>query len=436
MAKVLLIDFDKNDQSFLISQKYDVDLVSTGSLFDPEKVRAAVLKSEALFLSLSPRSGEHLVGFHKVIDNRLAEGGLAVCFLEVGDPGSLTAVTGDLGSLPLDEVARPETITFSPKALFHVPFERYRPFLKKAFRLSDEPLPEGEWNANQAGGKTLEIFAKSAEGFPVSALSRKGKGFLLLLPSFGNKNAEIINFILRNMNFIDSLTGGDQMPHWLEKEEYAFPEVKVLFLKKEEEKKRHEEAMAEIDRLIDQEKRQSQEYFHNLLSAEGPELKKAVQETLRYLGWTKAIDVDEYWKKVIRDKEEDIWLLEESDKPVEPSLRMDQLIMVIVRADKNWASDEDYALLQKYKGRRMQEFGNTRMKAVLIGNYFQATEPKERQNPFSAVQIEEAVKDGNGLMSTWELFKAVKAEKGGKLTKESIREVITTRNGLIDFNPE
>ena len=82
----------------------------------------------------------------------------------------------------------------------------------------------------------------------------------------------------------------------------------------------------------------------------------------------------------------------------------------------------------------MQEFDNTRMKAVLIGNYFAAAEAKGRPNPFSAAQIEEAQKDGNGLLTTWELFRAVKAEKEGQITKDAVREQIKDKTGLITFD--
>ena len=82
----------------------------------------------------------------------------------------------------------------------------------------------------------------------------------------------------------------------------------------------------------------------------------------------------------------------------------------------------------------MQEFDNTRMKAVLIGNYFSAAEAKSRPAPFSAAQIEEAQKDGNGLLTSYELFRAIKAEKEGRVTKDAIRDQIKLKTGLITFD--
>ena len=140
-----------------------------------------------------------------------------------------------------------------------------------------------------------------------------------------------------------------------------------------------------------------------------------------------------YDRMLIRSKEEDAWLIEAPGPSVEASLRKESLIIVLVRAGKAGAADVDCALLQKYKGRRMQEFDNTKMKAVLVGNYFSAADPRTRGNPFSALQIEEATKDGNGLLTTWDLFKAVKAEKEGRVAKDALRAQVKQKSGVITF---
>lgn len=82
----------------------------------------------------------------------------------------------------------------------------------------------------------------------------------------------------------------------------------------------------------------------------------------------------------------------------------------------------------------MQEFDNTKMKAILIGNYFSQTEAKLREVPFTETQIGEAAKDGNGLLTTYELFRAIKAEKEKKISKEAIREQMKNKVGLISFD--
>ncbi len=114
-------------------------------------------------------------------------------------------------------------------------------------------------------------------------------------------------------------------------------------------------------------------------------------------------------------------------------MRKESLILVIIRGGRNWATDDECGLLQKFKGRRMQEFDNTKMKAVLLGNYFSGADPRTRGNPFSAAQIEEAVRDGNGLLTTYELFKAVKAEREGRVKSGDLRAQVKQKTGLITF---
>jgi hypothetical protein len=254
------------------------------------------------------------------------------------------------------------------------------------------------------------------------------------LPWFGPKNIDVAEFILRDvLPKLDLKAGETEEYGWLDGEEYTFPVLKDLFVRRIEEKERHEQALLEIEDRIREARATEQESFNTLLKGEGQDLKKAVVQALQNLGWGKVVDVDEYWKKVIRNKEEDVWLIETGDHPVEVSMQREPLILVLVKSNKNWATDDECALLQKYKGRRMQEFDNTKMKAVLIGNYFTPQEAKLRNSPFAPIQCEEAQKDGNGLLTTYELFKAVKAVKEGKVRQEDIRKQLQEKTGLIQF---
>jgi hypothetical protein len=436
MAKVLFLDFDDTERNRLASEKYDVELKSTGWRSGKEAPLEIPAESEIIFYHLENHGGNDRSGLHADVHEALARrveaGARVVCFIGGGEPYQLTNLVGPFPSLRFQDSVRSESILFNPRALFHVPLERFRPFIAKAYKLLPEAAAEGVWEGSGPEGK-LEILAKSADGFPVSLLVGKGKGYVLLLPSFGAKNIEIVDYLLKDK--LPLTAGGPETPaeRWIEHEDYVFPELKELFARKDEEKRRYEQALADLDRRIAEAKAVGQEEFHKLLTAEGTVLTKAVVHALRFLGWGKVVDVDEYWKKVIRDKEEDVWLIETEGPSVEVSLHKEELLLVVVRSGKAWATDDEFALLQKYKGRRMQEFDNTKMKAVLIGNYFSAVDARTRSNPFSAVQVEEATKDGNGLLTTHELFKAVKAEKEGRVIQGALRAQIKQKTGLITF---
>jgi len=220
---------------------------------------------------------------------------------------------------------------------------------------------------------------------------------------------------------------------WLDTPDYVFPGLLEVYGELDEENERHRQVTARLRERIGEIKSGEQGQFNRLLTAEGRDLQDAVIKALKYLNWLNVVDVNEYWKHVIRVKEEDIWLLDEDEKSIEQLIRDSPITMVMVKSGEGGASDEDGLNLQRYKGRRMQEFNNTRFKAVLIGNFFCRVEAKLRETPFSETQIAEAAKDGNGLLTTYELFKAIKAEKEKKTTKEAIREQFSGKVGLITF---
>ncbi len=434
MAKIALIDFSPADRDRLVAEKYDVALVSTGR----DEPLDLAGDTEFVFCQIegAAEAGgpEPQAGSSEALIARVREGLRVVCFIGGGPMSRLTAIVGPVDGLQVGESSRADAVVFSPRALFHVPFERFKPFIAKAFRLLPEALGEGVWEKDSPTNGRLEVLAKTGDGAPVAMLVRKGQGYLMFLPSFGPKNVDIADHLLRDKLPLAAEAAAGEGADWLDADEYVFPELKALVSRRDEEKRRFEDVLADYDRQIKVLKGGGQEDFLRLLDGEGSALKKAVVNTLRYLGWGRVVDVDQYWKNTIRDKEEDVWIIEPPDLAVEAGLRKGELVLVLVRGGKNWATDDECALLQKYKGRRMQEFDNTRMKALLVGNYFSAADPKGRACPFSASQIEEAQKDGNGLLTSYELFRAVKAEKEDRVAKDAIREQIKLKTGLVTFD--
>ncbi len=438
MAKITLIDFSPADRDRLAAEKYDVELKSTGWVTGRDEPLDLPGDAEVVFYQIegggaAPAGPDFHPGAHEALLRRVREGVRVVCFVGGGQPSRLTNIVGPVEGLQVGEGVRADAVVFSPRALFHVPYERFKPFIAKAFRLLPEALADGVWDKDSSTNGRIEVLAKTGDGAPVAILVRKDKGSLMFLPSFGPKNVDIAGYLLRDTPPAAAAAPDGDGAGWLESEDYAFPELKALVARRDEEKRRFEEVLADYDRQIKVLKGGGQEELHRLLDGEGTALKKAVVNALRYLGWGRVVDVDQYWKNTIRDKEEDVWIIEPADLAVEAGLRKGDLLLVLVRGGKNWATDDECALLQKYKGRRMQEFDNTRMKALLVGNYFAAADPKGRACPFSASQIEEAQKDGNGLLTSYELFRAIKAEKENLVAKDAIREQIKLKTGLVSF---
>jgi len=433
MNRVILLDFEEKDKQYFEQEKVDTFLIRTT---DFANIPAILPEAKVIFYQMNWPVEEDIIpsDLSEKIRDMVNDGTRVVCFIGKGRLYQLTSIIGAFPDIHLQESTPGELVLVNPESPFNLLFDKHLEDLAHMYKLLPTSFGADLWEVPAALDENWKIVAKSSDGYPVSLLIKKGKGFFWLLPWFGQNNIKVADFILKDIFPLLEMKGKEiEQSDWIDKEDYLFPEIKQLFLKKEEEKKQFEERIKAIEEQIKKLRTTEQEAFNRLLKAEGKELKIAVANAFKYLGWGKVIDVDEYWKNVIRDKEEDLWLIENNSQPTEVSLRKEFLILVVVRTSRNWATDDDCILLQRFKGRRMQEFDNTKMKAILVGNYFNLLEAKLRNNPFSQFQIDEAEKDGNTLITTYELFKAIKAEKEGRMTKEEIRALIKEKAGLLRF---
>ncbi len=441
MAKILLIDFEETDYQGLIAKSFDVEAKETNwktgrteSLHPPSDCRIVLYQANLSNDATGLHAGD-AAEFERIV----ADGGAVVCFIGNCREYHLTNLVGDIPHLKFEPNAEPDKILEVKEEPFINLFARFRAFISHAFELfpANDSLGKvihlAEWDPPGEG--ELFVLAESVRSRPVSVMLRKGRGFYLLLPWFGDKNGEAALFVLERIlpEIAPQLTS-DEGEVWLDSYDYIFPGLLDIFKQMEVENERHRQTMRELEGKMEEIKSAEQEPFNRLLIAEGKDLKQAAVKALKYLNWLNVVDVTEYWKHVIRVPEEDIWLLDDDEQSIEKLIRDAPLTMIMVRSGMIGAPEEDCLLLQRFKGRRMQEFNNTKMKAVLLGNYFLHTEAKLREVPFTENQIGEAAKDGNGLLTTYELFKAVKAEKENKITKEAIREQLASKVGLITFD--
>jgi hypothetical protein len=434
MEGIILLNFEEKDRQYFETENIKTFLFQTNELTE---LPAGWPEAGVVFFQMDKPAEESVLplDLSPKIQDMVKAGTRVVCFIGKGRLYQLSSIIGSYPEIHFQDTIPGDNIQVSPELPFNLLFDKYFDRIAHMYKLLPTSFGLDRWEIPSVLDESWKIVAKSSDGYPVSLIIKKGKGLIWLLPSFGEHNFKVADFILKDIfPLLEIKEEKKEQADWIEKEEYLFPEIKKLYLQKEEERRRYEEKIREIDEQIKQIKNTEQEMFYRLLKAEGRELKEAVIHAFKYLGWGKVVDVDAYWKNVIRDKEEDIWLIESADQPIEVSLRKDFLMLVIVRSSKNWATDDDCILLQRYKGRRMQEFDNTKMKAMLVGNYFNQQEAKLRENPFSQFQIEEAEKDKNLLMTTYDLFKAIKAEKEGRISKEEIIRQLKEKSGLLQFN--
>ena len=436
MAKILLIDFEPKDLEELRGKGFDAGLGITN--WKSLKADPLVLDKDCRIvfyqvLHDNPASQVH-AGEAAAVESLVEKGGYVVCFIGPSALFHLTNVVGTIPELGFKDNPTPGAVVPSQDKLLAPLFLTFSRYILHAFELLPAHYATN-WDIELREAERafkVRVLAQNAEGLPVALLAQRGQGGYLLLPWFGDRNLEVAQFVLREVLPTLAPQLFVAQNHWLEKAEYQFPELDRLLKQREDVQREYEEILRRLDLKIQEAKSKSQERFQKLLIAEGAELKAAVIEAMNYLGW-QTVDVDDYWKRVIRSKEEDVWLFERSDLKVEEKLGKEPVLLINIRSGPGGAADEDAMLLQRFKGRRMQEFGNTKMKSILIGNYFAGQDPGLRPNPFSGRMADEAQKDGNALLTTIELFRTIKAQKEGKLFNEDIRKQVAERTGVLSF---
>jgi hypothetical protein len=440
MAKILLLDFEESDYRSLAEKKFDVELAETN--WKTGKVKSLLPAPDCDVVIYKVNLTDYGTGLHasdaSSFEKIVNDGGAIVCFIGDSQEYHLTNIIGAIPLLKYEENTQPDKIYETKDSPFDLMFGQFKSSISQAKEIFptqynlDKRIDLKTWDPPYDG--ELQVLAESFRNYPVAALLRKGKGTVILLPWFGDKNVEVAEWLLsRGLPEVAPHLYAEVDTNWLDSYDYVFPSLLDVYKQMEEENERHRQNMRQLEEKIDKIRSSEQEPFNQLLIAEGEDLAAAVVGALKYLEFIHVISVDEYWKHVIHAKEEDVWLMDEDDQSVEQLIRGSQVNLVAVRDGKAAATDDDCLLLQRFKGRRMQEFNNTRMKAILIGNYYREIEAKLREIPFSETQIEEATKDGNGLLTTYELFKAIKAEKENKITRNALRDQIINKVGLITF---
>ncbi|MFV9483150.1 hypothetical protein ACNI3T_04890 [Christiangramia sp. ASW11-125] len=124
-------------------------------------------------------------------------------------------------------------------------------------------------------------------------------------------------------------------------------------------------------------------------------------------------------------KEEDIQI--ESDKG---------LLVIEVKGIGGTSKDSECSQISKIKYRRARERNKFDVYGLYIVNHQRHIPAKERENPpFTPQQIQDALNDERGLLTTWQLFRLYHTISNDIITKSEARNLLYSY-GLISFKPE
>jgi len=285
-------------------------------------------------------------------------------------------------------------------------------------------------DAQKSGGQLLAIHSQAMKPVALYYKDPGAQGFYLFLPDFGIRAPEIAEMLIQEIL-------PDVAPHmfyddkglWLNDDKYYVPSLKKIIEKRIFLVDKQNEELKEIDSQIAAIKHAEQETLNKLLTTKDEPLKNAVAEICTYLGWH-VVDVDSYMAERRLAKEEDLWLFDKRIFDVEK----DPFILVETTGDiKRSASDDDCIKVLKYRSRRINKLDHKNIKGLLVYNHYYGIPAHERKPPFSKKQIEDAERDRYALISTYELFKLILAEKEKRISKEYIRETILATVGEVTY---
>lgn len=229
---------------------------------------------------------------------------------------------------------------------------------------------------------------------------KEKSGTVILLPHFKNKS-EVIHDLIAHVlpDMLPQHFPFCERNRWLTAPEYEHPEVISLSQNQAAIRLRADAEIEAIEAEVTKE-RQRQSYLHGILTKTGDDLVKDVKFALEAIGFTNVVDVDENGGDA-NAKQEDLQVRDQN--PV---------LLVEVKGLNGLPTEGDTLQVVKYIPRRMKEWGHTDVSGVVIINHQRSIPPIQRRNDcvFTATQIEDAKNSDIVLVTTWELFRLLRAK--------------------------
>ncbi|MNK96115.1 hypothetical protein D3C87_1163820 [compost metagenome] len=246
---------------------------------------------------------------------------------------------------------------------------------------------------------------------------------LIMLPQIKEKGAFLRDFLTK----IAPSSFPELFPYsstfdWKNNKEYWLPNHDALLNEKHKIQEEFEFKLNQNQIKIN-ENLNTFSFLQNILTETGDDLVESLVEYFKWLGFKNIIDYDQT-KEESKILEEDIQIEIENG-----------LLIIECKGVGGTSTDSDCSQISKIKHRRCRERNKFDVFALYIVNHQRYLPPLNRQNPpFTPHQIEDALSDERGLLTTWQLFNLYFDIENNIISKYEARETITNY-GLIDFKP-
>lgn len=208
---------------------------------------------------------------------------------------------------------------------------------------------------------------------------------------------------------------------WLDNGDYPLPgQNKLLRERIQLEEKFNRDIALNLEKLNSI--KVNYKFLSDLIVETGDALVSAVEVYLKWLGFESVVNLD--------DTNPDIF---EEDIQVDYT---DRFLVIEIKGIGGTSTDKDCSQISKIKYRRAEQRGKFDVFGLYVVNHQRYMPPKARANPpFTKNQINDAVHDNRGLLTTYDLYKAYFLIEEGILQKSEVRESLF-KVGLITLEPE
>lgn len=255
----------------------------------------------------------------------------------------------------------------------------------------------------------------------VSYVHKISNGYVFVFPQVINKVAFIGELFSSYLSQVfPAIFSGDGKLSWIDSGQFPVPgELELIERKKQIEEEYHRNLLKNEQELIDVKNEYS--FLRKLLSETGDALVDAVAEYFKWLEFDSVINYDD-----------------ENPVTLEEDLQVDcgdRLLVVEVKGLGGTSTDKACSQITKIKHRRMKQRQSFEVYGLYIVNHQRHVSPDKRSNPpFTANQLEDAVSDERGLLTTYQMYQAFFMIKDGLLSKKDVRDNFF-QFGLVSLVP-
>ncbi|MEQ1855800.1 MAG: hypothetical protein ABL963_04965 [Longimicrobiales bacterium] len=252
------------------------------------------------------------------------------------------------------------------------------------------------------------------------------KGVIVLLPQVRDKTAAALSVVDKLIpGLVPDLFPDRAGASWLHQEPYEHPAILRLAAEVDGLRQELASKVKEIETRVGQ-IRTERGFLHDLMTESGDPLRQAVRRAFEYLGLARVVDVDAQGEDNEHGLMEDLRVEDRSP-----------LLLVEVKGIFGKPTDEDALQVAKYLAPAMRRTGRTDVQGLTVINHERHRPAADRDHTglFRPLVLENATRQGVGLLTTWDLFCLCRNIEEHAWRAESVLPVLY-RIGRIEPVPE